>query len=162
MGLVVHLQVREREHVVLPDRHGAAQHGVDPGHELVEAEGLGHVVVAAGGEAPDLVLGAVAGGEEQHGRPVAPGPQPPAHLRAVDVGQHDVQQHQVVAAPLGQRHGVAPGGGGLHGEALEAKRGAEQVRDVRLVVDHEDPGQRAHLSMFSDHGTVQPCGPASP
>ena len=43
-----------------------AQDGLDAGHHLLEAEGLGDVVVAAEGQAPDLVLGGVAGGEEQH------------------------------------------------------------------------------------------------
>ena len=43
---------------------GAPQHRADPGDELLEAERLGHVVVAADRQAPDLVLGRVAGGQE--------------------------------------------------------------------------------------------------
>ena len=162
VGLVVHLEVREREPLAVHGGYGAAQHGVDPGHELVEAEGLGHVVVAPGGESPDLVLGGVARRQEQHGRAVPLGPQPSAHLGAVDVGQHDVQEDQVVVAPLGQRHGIAPGGGGVDRETLEAQGGAEQVGDVGLVVDHQDPGQRAHPSMFSDGDPHDPANPAHP
>ena len=44
----------------------APQHRPDPGEDLVEAERLGHVVVAAQRQPGDLVLRGVARGEEQH------------------------------------------------------------------------------------------------
>ena len=59
VGVLVHLEVGEGEHAVaLVVVAGAAQDGPDAGDELLEAEGLGHVVVAAEREAADLVLGA--------------------------------------------------------------------------------------------------------
>ena len=42
----------------------ATKHDPDAGHQLLDAERLGHVVVAADGQAVDLVLGGVLGGEE--------------------------------------------------------------------------------------------------
>ena len=52
-------------------RLGAAQYGPDPGHHLVEAERLGDIVVAAHGQARDLVLGVVLGRQEQDGEVLA-------------------------------------------------------------------------------------------
>ncbi len=45
---------------------GAAQDRSQPQHQLLQAERLGHVVVAARGEAGDPVVDAVPGGQEQH------------------------------------------------------------------------------------------------
>jgi hypothetical protein len=50
--------------------HRAAQDRLDARDDLVEAERLGDVVVAADGEAGDLVLGVVLRGEEEDGRGV--------------------------------------------------------------------------------------------
>ncbi len=101
---------------------------MDPGHELIEAEGLGDVVVSPGREPSHLVLGAVACGEEQHRRPVPLFPHAPAHLGAIHVGKHHVQEHQVVVTPFGHGDGVTAGGGGLHGEALEPQRRSQRGR----------------------------------
>jgi two-component system, OmpR family, sensor kinase len=67
MGVVVHLEVGAAQHLpVVLRQPRPPQDGLDPGDELLEAEGLHEVVVAAEGEATHLVLGGVAGGEEQH------------------------------------------------------------------------------------------------
>ena len=72
VGVVVELQViNPDDGVVVEQRLGAAEDGPDPGHDLVEAEGLGDVVVAADGEAGDLVLGVVLRGQEQDGEVLA-------------------------------------------------------------------------------------------
>ena len=74
-----------------------------------------------------------------------------------------------MAAPLGHGHGVAAGGGGLHREPLEAQGRAEQVGDVGLVVDHQDPGRRRspfHVRRCDGPGPARPAGrrsgPAAP
>ena len=46
---------------------GSAQEHADAGHQLLQAERLGDVVVAAEREPTDLVLDGVARGEEQDG-----------------------------------------------------------------------------------------------
>ena len=61
---------------------GAAQHGVDAGDQLPEAERLGQVVVAAEGQAPDLVLDGVAGGQEEHRACAGPTPRGAAARRS--------------------------------------------------------------------------------
>ena len=96
VGVVVHLEVAARNTVrSLAALPGAPQHGRRAGHQLLEAERLLEVVVAAEREPAHLVLGGVAGGEEQHRRVVAAGPQPPADLEPVEVGQHHVEQDEV-------------------------------------------------------------------
>ena len=103
---LVHLDVGEAQDAVVlglvPD---AAQDGVDPGDDLGQGERLGHVVVAADGQAGHLVLDGVAGGEEEDGHPDPVGPQPPGHLEPVEVGQHDVEDDQVGRVLLGRRPG---------------------------------------------------------
>src|SRR5690606_38363976 len=74
---------------------GASQHGADAGDDLLEAERFGDVVVSADGQALDLVLGVVAGGEEQHGGVPAGGAHPAGDGESVHVGQHDVQHDEV-------------------------------------------------------------------
>ena len=62
--------------------------------ELAHPEGLGHVVVGPTVERGDLaVLGAV-GGEHDDGH-VAPLPDPPAHLHAVEVGKPEIEDDDV-------------------------------------------------------------------
>jgi len=95
VGVVVQLQIRERQHRRGLPPSGAPQQRLDARDHLLEAERLRHVVVAAQRQAPHRLLGAVARGEEQHRRVVALAPQPPAHLETVDVGQHDVEQQEV-------------------------------------------------------------------
>ena len=65
--------------------------------------------------------------------------QPPRHLEPVEVGHHDVEQHEV-GTELGQRSlGRAAAVGLARLEALVAQGGGDGVGDRRLVVDDEDP-----------------------
>ena len=76
-----------------------------PGDQLGQRERLGHVVVATDGQAGQLVLQRVAGGEEEDGDPDAVGPQAPGDLEAVEVGQHHIEDDEVrrILLGLGQR-----------------------------------------------------------
>ena len=124
--------------VVLGLAADAAQDGVDPGHDLGQGEGLGHVVVAADGEAGHLVLDGVAGGEEEDRDTDAVGPQPPGDLEAVEVGQHDVEDDEVGRVLLGGGQGQAAVDRLVDAESLVAERGGHGVDDRGLVVDDQD------------------------
>ena len=154
VGVVVHHEVGalvHRRRAVAGA--GAAQHGLGPGHELLEAERLLQVVVAAEREPADLVLGGVAGGQEQHRRAVAACTQPAAHLEPVEVGHHHVEHHEV--GPLRRDHverrPAVLGGGDL--EAVVLQRGGEHRAQVLLVVDDEE--------VLSGHGTSVTLLPGS-
>ena len=71
----------------------------------------------------------------------AVGAQPPAHLEAVEVGEHHVeQQHVGPERPWPVER--LPAGGRLGDVHLGvAQGGDEQVADVLLVVDDEDAGR---------------------
>ena len=56
-----------QEGVILLGAHRAAQDGADARDDLFEAEGFGDVVVAADGQALDLVAHVVARGEKEDG-----------------------------------------------------------------------------------------------
>ena len=94
----------------------AAHGGPDPGEELVHAERLGDVVVGAGVEGLDLVVGVVPGGEDDH-RDLGHVAKPPEHLDAVEVRQAEVEDDDV---------------GGAFGEDLQ--RGAAVRGGLDLVV----------------------------
>ena len=65
MGVLVDFEVSDADdRVVCFLMAGAAQNRADARHNLLEAERFGDVVVAADGQAHDLVLGVVACGEE--------------------------------------------------------------------------------------------------
>ena len=84
MRVLVELEVVERDElaVLVGVAAGAAQHGADAGDDLLEAERLGDVVVAADGEALDLVVDRVAGGDEDDGQLAARLAQPPGDRRS--------------------------------------------------------------------------------
>ena len=80
----------------------APQRRADAREQLLGVERLGHVVVGAGVERGDLVLLSVARGEHDHGH-VAERPHPPQHFDPVEVGEAEVEQHDV-GSPIGDEH----------------------------------------------------------
>ena len=142
--------------VVVETRPGAAQDRADPGDDLLQAERLGDVVVAADGQALDLVGGVVARGEEQHGDVLALLAQPAGDGEPVHVGEHHVEHHEVGLDLAGEAQRGAAVGGREHLEAGEPQGGREQLADVRLVVDDEQTclrGCRQSSSLRPDPGS---------
>ena len=74
---------------------GAAQQVVYPGTQDRQGEGLGHIVVRPQLQAQDLVGLLLPGGKHQDGDRRAGLPKLPAHIKAVHLRQHQVQQDQV-------------------------------------------------------------------
>ena len=72
----------------------AAQHGLDPGYQLLGVEGLDHVVISAQLQSQDLIKNFALGGKHDD-RNLGGGPQLTAHLVAVDTRKHQIQQDQV-------------------------------------------------------------------
>ena len=103
-GVLVELEVGVAQPVLArPGARRPAQHGLHPLDQLLDAERLGDVVVAAEPQALDLVLGGVAGGEEDDRDPGAGAlvlAQAAGHLEAVEVGEHHVEHDQVGPAAL--------------------------------------------------------------
>jgi len=112
-----------------------AQQRPHTGHQLARAERLGQVVVGAHLKPHHQVQLGVSGGEHEDGDGAVP-LDAPAHLEAVEAGEHDVEDHQVGTDPLHQRHRRGPVDGHLDLQALAAEAGGHGVGDRRLVLDH--------------------------
>ena len=139
VGALVQLEVGEAEDsVVLGLVPRAPENGMHPGDHLGEGEGLGDVVVATDGQTGQFVLEGVLGREEQHRHPDTVGAQATGHLEPVEVGQHDVEDHQVRRVLLGLGQRLAARRRLVHGEPLVTQRGGHRIDDRRLIVDDED------------------------
>ena len=113
----------------------APQYGPDPCEELAEAERLDDVVVCAELQADDPVDLLALGGDDDD-RHVGAGAQQPADLGPVDVGEPEVEQHEI-----GKRGGERRSAGrdAADVEAFAPESLDEGLRDRVVVLDDQDP-----------------------
>ena len=121
----------------------APQRGADPGEQLLGVERLRHVVVGAGVERAHLLRLVVARGQHDHGD-LAERPQPAQHVEAVEVGEAEVEEHDVGAA-VGGDHDARPRPSrlrarrsrGCAGVVRSARRsaGSSSIRRIALTAD---------------------------
>src|SRR3954453_715438 len=116
---------------------GAAQDRLDASDQLARVERLGQVVVGAHLEPDDLVDVVVAGGQHQDWH-VRGGADLPAHLEPVDVGQHQVEHHQVGLGVLGLHQRLAAVAGDLDLVARVLQVHRDEGCNVALVLDDQD------------------------
>src|SRR5699024_11237612 len=105
---------------------GAAEDGADAGDDLFEAEGLGHIVIAADGQTGDLVRGVITRGEEDDGSVHADLAQAASDGEAVHVRQHHVEDEEVDVGMFGQAQGRGAVGGGDDGEGGGGATGGQE------------------------------------
>ena len=118
------------------------QQALDPRQQLGEVERLGDVVVGAELEAVDHVVRLVARREHEDRREVAVLAQPLADLEAVDLGQPDVEQDEVVAPRLGGGQPGAAVAGDVDVVLLAVQVDAEALGEGFLVLDEQDARDR--------------------
>ena len=118
-------------------RAGAAHQAAQARDDLLEAERLRDVVVAAGGEPGDAVAHGILRGQEQHRHVVAGLAQPLQHGHAVEVGHHDVEHHGVGGELARGLQRLESGARGADLPPLHAQRHRQQVGEHLLVVDDE-------------------------
>src|SRR5215212_8527412 len=124
---------------------GAPQHGLHPRDQLAGAKRLGQVVVRTQPEPEDLVA-LLALGRQHDDRDAALGPQLSAHLQPVDLGQHEVEHHQIrraIAGVLERRPAV---GRDLDLVPLANQVALDDLGHDRLVV-HDQYALPAHRSL---------------
>ncbi len=132
----------------------AAHRRAGASEQLLHAEGLRDVVVGPGVERRDLVGLRLAHREHDH-RHVAERADAPDHLGAVEVGQPEVEQHEV-GRLLGGAHDALlarADRGDLVAVGLEAR--AQRPPDLRLVVDHQHPAHARRLLRAREHSLVR-------
>ena len=129
-----------------------------PGVELVTAEGLDDIVVGPGVQRPDGDPVVVAGGNDDDGH-AAHGPKHAEHLEPVDIGQAQVEDHEVGPVVDGLLQSAQPGLRTGH-RVASVRKGTDQGRpDAGVVFDNED---RGHASYRSPPPVLQVSGPDFP
>ena len=88
--------------------------------ELQRTERLNHVIVRAKRKAPDLVLLGIARRQHDHGIGMA-GTDHTQQLKAIDIGQHDIQQRQIELLLQDCLGGIGPAIGNLDVKAFFCK-----------------------------------------
>ncbi len=129
----------DRARLRLPLR--ATQQRAHPRHELVRAERLRDVIVRADLE-PDDPLRLVGAGR-QHDDRNGGGPRlaahDPADLKTVHLRQHQVEHQQVGRTIRERLERLPPGGQEFGGKPRLLQITLDELRDVPIVLDDEDP-----------------------
>src|SRR4029079_32890 len=81
----------------------APRHHLDPGEQFGERIGLGQIVIAAGAQALDAVIDLAERGQDQHWRLDTLGAQFADHREAIALGEHAVDDRDVVLPVRCQR-----------------------------------------------------------
>ena len=133
----VHGQKRVRVGLAsLGPASGPAEHGLDPGEQLLPAERLGDVVVGARLEAAHLLQLGRPGGQHRH-RHVGKVADALERLPTIQLGHRDVQEDGVRRRRVERPQRILAVGGLGHLVALTLQELANEAADVRVVVDNE-------------------------
>jgi hypothetical protein len=119
-----------------------------PGQHLGRADGLGHVVHAAGVEGGQHVFGVGEARHEDDGnvRRLGPGLEAARHFETVDAGHHRVQQHDVGVGLRGALQRAVAFGGHQHGVAGFVQRVVQHGQVVGHVVDDQHQARGTGLA----------------
>jgi hypothetical protein len=112
------------------------------GKELSERERLRQVVVGACIQPSHAIGDGRPRGQHQDGCPMTALAQAPAHLEAVDVGQHPVEDDGVVRVFGSGPEGVRAGSVDVNRVALLLKPALQETGHLHLVLDDKDPHGR--------------------
>jgi hypothetical protein len=121
-----------------PGHVATAERGLDPAAELPDREGLGYVVVGAHLEPGDLV-DLVPLRRQHDDRHLTARAKAPAHLYPIELGEHDVKDHQVEPLFSEPIQGLLPIHGSHHLITFLAERVGEKRLHGLLIVDQQDP-----------------------
>jgi hypothetical protein len=134
---------------------GGAQSGPDPGDQLLRLEGLGDVVVGAGLQSGDDVVGVGAGGEHDD-RDAGDPPHLTADVDPVAPGEHEIQQDEIGPELLEDVERPGPAGTPVGDESLLVKDELEHLGQGGVVVDHEYPLARGLAAGLGHAPTSSP------
>ena len=117
----------------------AAHERVHAGGKLGGGKGLGDVVIRAGHQTGDLIHLLGAGGEHDDADGGIGGADAAADLKAINAGEHDVQQGHADVAVLGQElQGLLPALGLHHLITGTAEIDDDKAADAGLVLQYQD------------------------
>jgi hypothetical protein len=130
-------KVFDGEFVGVPGLDAAAAECAEAGEEFLEGERLGEVVVGSGVEATDAILNAVEGGEKEDGCVDTVAPESAADFEAVDRGEHDVEDDDVVAAVHRHLEAFLAVVGEVYGVSFLFEDTADKLGEAALVFNEE-------------------------
>ncbi len=132
----------DRAHAQLVGHHLEPHQRADAGDQHEVGRRLGEKIVGAGVEAAHPVARLVERGDHDHGNVLGDriGLEAPAHLEAVHVRHHHVEQHEVAFGALADRQRLGAVRRAHHVEIFGGELRLEQAQVRRHVVDHENPG----------------------
>jgi hypothetical protein len=113
----------------------AAERGANAREKLLDAEGLGDVVVGASIEGDDFVALGTADGKHDDGS-VGGAANFAARFNATDAGKVHVEQNEVGLLPADEIDGFFAGGGFEDDIAAKRKSGPKGASDLGFVVDN--------------------------
>ena len=111
---------------------GAAEHGLNPGQDLLHFKRLGDIVICAALQAAYLIAGFTLGGEHDDGH-LTFRPDGFTHGPAIHDREHQVQQHQIRLDGPEFRHSLAPIRGNGHSVALFFQIHLQELCNVVVV-----------------------------
>ena len=133
-------------------RQRAALHGPQAGHEFVEGEGLGHVIVRAQVEAANDIRHRVLGREHQDRGADFLCPQALGQFISAELRHHHVQNNDVELVGLGHSQAFGPVEGAHGIVAFLGEPFAQQVGHARLVFND----QQLHCNVAGSASTLSP------
>jgi hypothetical protein len=133
----------------------AADQDAQPRQQLFKLERLGQVIVGPGIQAQDLVVDGVARRQDEHVR-LEPRLAPVAQERhAVDLGEHQVENDDVVAGGAGLVVALLAVLGGVDGEAFFFQAAAQGLCQRLVIFDQQDSHARSLPHPILDHSTCE-------
>jgi hypothetical protein len=117
--------------------------GAHAHHQFAVVDGLGDVVIGAGGEAREAILDGAGSAQEDDGH-IVPAllADDAAGLLARHAGKAEVEEHEVVGSGAEGVEAILCTGDGGDAEALDLQARGYDVGDLRIVLDHQH-GERA-------------------
>lgn len=117
---------------------GAAQQRAHPGQQLLQRKGLGQVVVGARIQPGHSLRDRIASGKDQDRQIIPRAAQATTHLKAVELGHHDVE-HQCVGAIVGDHvQRVDTILGQIDRVPIEGQGTPQRLAHSTIVVDYKN------------------------
>ncbi|ALE84040.1 hypothetical protein XF36_13545 [Pseudonocardia sp. HH130629-09] len=133
-----------------------SQNGPDAGVQHTTGDRLDDVVVGTGLQTGHDVDVVVTSGQH-HDRDRPRGTQPPAHLEPVDVGQHQVEHHDVVVTPGDPGQALGAGHGAVDDVSHVGQGDPQTLGDRCVVLDEQGP---RHVDIMT-HERARHCRAAT-
>jgi len=115
-----------------------ANERVQSGDQFLDVKRFHQIIVGTGVETIESFIESAAGGAKNDRDVGAPFPQIAEDAQAVASGQHDVEDHRIVAAGGGQRESLVAVVAEIHDKALRFESFAQKPAELFVVFDHED------------------------